>query len=69
MRGPTWPPLSSPRPHDADAYVRLLLDGDSHTQQPLEPNGLSQTFVIGADFAGSQASVFALGETDFHGRI
>jgi glucose-1-phosphate thymidylyltransferase len=59
-------------PHEAPQFQRLLGDGSqfgisiTFTQQ-VEPNGLAQAFVLGADFIGTGSSALVLGDNIFYG--
>ncbi|MBU1312578.1 MAG: glucose-1-phosphate thymidylyltransferase RfbA [Alphaproteobacteria bacterium] len=59
-------------PHDLDAFQRLLLDGAqwgidlSYAVQP-SPDGLAQSFVIGADHIAGGRSALILGDNIFYG--
>ena len=59
-------------PHDLDAFQRLLLDGAqwgidlSYSVQP-SPDGLAQSFVIGADHIAGGRSALILGDNIFYG--
>ena len=60
-------------PGDAEAFQRLLGDGAqfgislTYTQQ-LEPNGLAQAFVLGADHIGDDKVALILGDNIFYGQ-
>ncbi len=59
-------------PHDLPNFEKLLGDGAnlgckfSYAVQ-VEPNGLAQAFVIGADFIGKDKVALVLGDNIFHG--
>lgn len=59
-------------PHDAEQFQRLLGDGSqfgisiSYTVQ-MQPNGLAQAFVLGADFVGNDSASLVLGDNIFYG--
>ena len=59
-------------PGDAAAFQHLLGDGSQwgisihYAQQP-RPEGLAQTYHIGADFVGNDPSVLILGDNIYHG--
>ena len=59
-------------PHDLPNFQRLLGDGSawgislSYAEQP-SPDGLAQSYIIGADFVGSEASCLILGDNIFYG--
>lgn len=59
-------------PHDADQFQRLLGDG-SHFginltyRVQVEPNGLAQAFVLGADHIGGDSVALVLGDNIFYG--
>ncbi len=59
-------------PHDLPNFEKLLGDGSSlgckfgYAVQ-VEPNGLAQAFVIGADFIGTDKVALVLGDNIFHG--
>ena len=59
-------------PGDIDLFRRLLGDGShiglrlEYTVQP-RPEGLAQSFLIGADFVGSSSVALALGDNVFYG--
>ena len=60
-------------PHDQAAFQRLLGDGSElgiELQYAVQeaPEGITQTFLIGADFVGSDRVALALGDNIFHGR-
>ena len=59
-------------PHDLPGFQRLLGDGTglgcsfSYAKQ-VNPNGLAQAFVIGADFIGDDKAALVLGDNIFYG--
>lgn len=59
-------------PHDLPHFQRLLGDGTqwgielSYAEQP-SPDGLAQSYIIGADFVGSDPSCLILGDNIFFG--
>ena len=59
-------------PHEQDAFVRLLGDGQElglcirYASQP-KPEGLAQAFVIGREFIGADRVALALGDNIFYG--
>ena len=59
-------------PADQEAFHRLLGDGSrwgialSYAVQP-EPNGLAESFLIGADFLAGEPAALVLGDNLFHG--
>jgi glucose-1-phosphate thymidylyltransferase len=59
-------------PHDRDAFERVLGDGAQiglairYAVQP-SPEGIAQSFLIGADFIGSSPVTLALGDNLFYG--
>jgi glucose-1-phosphate thymidylyltransferase len=59
-------------PHDLPNFEKLLGDGASlgckfSYAVQVEPNGLAQAFVIGADFIGTDKVALILGDNIFHG--
>ncbi|WP_231427151.1 glucose-1-phosphate thymidylyltransferase RfbA [Pedobacter sp. Leaf250] len=59
-------------PHDLPNFEKLLGDGASlgckfSYAVQVEPNGLAQAFVIGADFIGHDKVALVLGDNIFHG--
>lgn len=59
-------------PHDLDAFQQLLLDGSQwgislrYAVQP-RPDGLAQSFIIGADHIAGSRCALILGDNIFHG--
>jgi glucose-1-phosphate thymidylyltransferase len=59
-------------PHDLDSFQRLLLDGAQwgidlrYAVQP-SPDGLAQSFIIGADHIAGSRSALILGDNIFYG--
>jgi glucose-1-phosphate thymidylyltransferase len=59
-------------PHDLPRFEELLGDGSrfgmrlSYAEQP-RPEGLAQSFIIGADFIGGDRVALVLGDNIFHG--
>ena len=59
-------------PHDLPHFKNLLGDGArwginlSYKEQP-KPEGLAQSFIIGADFVGNERSCLILGDNIFYG--
>jgi len=59
-------------PHDLPHFEKLLGDGKNlgcsfSYKEQLEPNGLAQAFVIGADFIGTDKVALILGDNIFFG--
>ena len=60
-------------PQDADAFQRVLGDGDRfgisirYTTQP-SPDGLAQAFVLGEEFLGGDRAALILGDNLFYGQ-
>ena len=59
-------------PHEQDAFVRLLGDGQwlglsiGYADQP-QPHGIAQAFLIGREFIGSEPVCLMLGDNIFYG--
>ena len=59
-------------PHEQDAFRRVLGDGaqiglDIHYAAQPNPDGIAQSFLIGAEFIGEAAVTLALGDNIFYG--
>ena len=59
-------------PHDQDAFRRVLGDGrrfgmDLHYAAQPSPEGIAQSFIIGAPFIGDSPVTLALGDNIFYG--
>ena len=59
-------------PHDQEAFKRLLGDGSRwgmkiEYEVQLNPDGLAQAFLIGADFLDAAPAALVLGDNLFHG--
>ncbi|MCU1664744.1 MAG: glucose-phosphate thymidylyltransferase [Pseudonocardia sp.] len=59
-------------PHDLPQFRRLLGTGEElglriDYAEQMQPNGLAEAFVIGAEHVGDQAAALVLGDNIFHG--